>query len=562
MACDPVAWRSSGQEGLPGCRLLVVHRTLCEHFRWSGQRAPIGMGILFQASPGLFVCAHDSSSTSSTPIGWDNSTERMNEHTSSPLADRPASAVKFGTDGWRGVIADDFTYANVRTAVTAIALYVLKHEDASKGVCIGYDTRFGSPQFAHLAAEVLASAGIPVQLADRVTPTPALSYGVRHRGAAGGIMITSSHNPAQWNGVKYKASYGGSGSPGIMKQIEGYLGQPVPVAAQVASITETDFLPQYIAAIEAFADLPLIAASGYRFLIDSMYGAGAGVLRGILERAGVPCVEMRAEHNPLFPGINPEPILPHIAETQRRVVAEQCDAGLITDGDADRIGAVDGVGNVVDAHKIYAVLLRWLLERKGWPGGVTRAFNTTKMLDRIAAKYGRKLFEHGIGFKYVCDLMLSEEILIGGEESGGVGISRHLPERDGILNALLLANVMAQEKQTLAELVASLQAEFGEHQYGRIDMHIDDRLKYSAIARAGGGLQEIAGYRILRTEDMDGIKFYLDNPEAASVQNAAETWLLLRASGTEPLLRVYCESTSQDAVQGILKAAEQFVLQG
>ena len=235
---------------------------------------------------------------------------------------------------------------------------------------------------------------------------------------------------------------------------------------------------------------------------------------------------------------------------------------MVTDGDADRIGAVDGQGNVVDAHKIYAVLLRWLLVRKGWPGGVTRAFNTTRMLDRIAAKYGRRLYEHGIGFKYVCDLMLSEDILIGGEESGGVGITRHLPERDGILNALLLANVMADEKQTLAELVASLQAEFGEHQYGRTDMHINDTLKHSAIARASSGLSHIAGYKVLRTEDMDGIKFYLDNPEAAGVPNAAETWLLLRASGTEPLLRVYCESTSQDAVRRILKAAEQFVLEG
>lgn len=478
------------------------------------------------------------------------------------MASTSTSAVKFGTDGWRGIIADDFTYANVRVAVSAIAHYVLQHEDASKGVCIGYDTRFGSPQFARLAAEVLAEAGIPVQLATGITPTPALSYGVRHRGAAGGVMITSSHNPAQWNGVKYKASYGGSGAPGIMKGIESYLDKPLPKAQTAAPITDADFLPDYIAAIEKFADLPLIAKSGYRFLVDVMYGAGAGVLRGVFTRAGVPFVEMRAEHNPLFPGINPEPILPHIALTQKVVVEEKCDAGLITDGDADRIGAVDEHGNVVDAHKIYAVLLWWLLERKGWPGGVTRAFNTTKMLDRVAAKYGRKLYEHGIGFKYVCDLMLSEDILIGGEESGGVGISRHLPERDGILNSLLLANVMAEEKKTLGELVAMLQAEFGEHQYGRIDMHIDDRLKQSAIQRGSGGLTEIAGYKILHTEDMDGIKFYLENPEAAGLKNAAETWLLLRASGTEPLLRVYCESTSQTAVTRILKAAEQFVLEG
>ena len=394
-------------------------------------------------------------------------------------------SVKFGTDGWRGIIADDFTYDNVRVAARAIAHYVLAQEDAAKGVCIGWDTRFGSQSFARIVAEVLTGAGIPVALAVGITPTPALSFAVRERGAAGGVMITSSHNPAEWNGVKYKASYGGSGKPSIIAAIEGYLDQPLPVAATRARLEEVDFNPTYIAAIAKFVDLPAIKASGYRFLIDPMYGAGRGVIAGIFAQAGVPCVEMRAEINPAFPGINPEPILPHIAETQKRVVADQCDAGLITDGDADRIGAVDEHGNVVDAHKIFAILLQWLLERKGWPGDVTRAFNTTKMLDRIAAKHGRRLHEHGIGFKYVCDLMLTENILIGGEESGGVGMSKHLPERDGLLNSLLLAQVMADEKKTLGELVAALQAEYGEHQYGRIDMHIDETLKQGAIQRAG-----------------------------------------------------------------------------
>ena len=297
-----------------------------------------------------------------------------------------------------------------------------------------------------------------------------------------------------------------------------------------------------------------------------MYGAGAGVLKGIFDRAGIPSVEIRAERNPAFPGINPEPILPHIALAIEQTVQQNCHAGLVTDGDADRIGAVDENGNVVDAHKIYAVLLQWMLSRKDWQGGVTRAFNTTKMLDRIAAQHGRKLYEHGIGFKYVCELMLTEDIMIGGEESGGIGISKHLPERDGILNALLIANVMAEEKKTLGELVAALQAEYGEHHYGRIDMHIDDRLKQSAIRRASSGLQEIAGFRILRTEDLDGFKFFLDIPENTAHQDLlpppAETWLLLRASGTEPLLRVYCESSSPKLVDRILKAAEQFVLQG
>jgi phosphomannomutase len=474
------------------------------------------------------------------------------------------TVVKFGTDGWRGIIADDFTYENVRVAARAIAHYVLKHEEAKHGVCIGYDTRFGSRSFAKVVAEVLATAGIPVQLASEITPTPALSFAVRGRKAAGGVMITSSHNPAEWNGVKYKASYGGSGRPVIMSSIESYLNEPLPDAAKKARISEVNFNPEYITALARFVDLDAIQKSGYKFLIDCMYGCGRGVIASIFTRVEIPFVEIRAELNPLFPGINPEPILPHIKAAQEAVVREKCDAGLITDGDADRIGAVDEHGNVVDAHKILAILAKWLLDRKQWPGDLTRAFNTTKMMDRIAAKYGRPLHEHGIGFKYVVDLMLEREILIGGEESGGVGISRHLPERDGLLNALLLANVMADENKTLGELVAALQEEFGEHQYGRIDMHIDEELKQSAItrARALGVGSEMAGMKVLRVETMDGIKFFLENPACADKENAAETWLLLRASGTEPLLRVYCESCAVESVTQVLEGARQFVLAG
>ncbi len=470
--------------------------------------------------------------------------------------------VKFGTDGWRGIIADDFTYDNVRVAARAIARYVLTQENPERGVCIGYDTRFGSRSFARVVAAVMAEAGVAVALANKVTPTPELSFAVRHRGAVGGVMITSSHNPAEWNGVKYKAGYGGSGRPAIIAKIEEELGRSLPKAAVLAHIEEVDFTPPYLEAIEGFVDLEKIKASGFRFLLDPMYGAGQGYIAGIFERAAIPYVAIRSEVNPAFPGINPEPILPHIALTQRRVVEEHCDAGLVTDGDADRIGAVDEHGNVVDAHKIFAILLQWLLTRKGWPGDVTRAFNTTKMLDRIAARHGRRLHEHGIGFKYVCDLMLEEDILIGGEESGGVGLSRHLPERDGLLNSLLLAQVMADEGKTLGQLVAALQAEYGEHQYGRIDMHITEAQKQSALLRVGSGLREFAGRKILRTESLDGVKFFLEEPICTEKPNAAETWLLLRASGTEPLLRVYCESCSVESVTDILEAARSFVLAG
>lgn len=470
--------------------------------------------------------------------------------------------IKFGTDGWRGLIADDFTFENVRIAAAAIGRYIQTKEDPGRGICVGYDTRFGSRDFASAIAKVIASMGIAVTIADRYTPTPALSYAVLHRGAAGGVMITSSHNPAQWNGVKYKAWYGGSGSPSIMTEIATFLGEPLQSAPQPAAITEADFQTPYVEAISKFADLDLIAKSGLKFAIDCMYGSGRGVLAGILAPLGVDLIEIRGEVNPLFPGINPEPIEPHIRGLQEAVVAHKCQAGLATDGDADRLGAVDENGNFVDPHKIYAILLRWIVERKKWPGDVTRAFNTTSMLDRIAAKHGRKLYEHGIGFKFVADLMLEEDkdILIGGEESGGIGIKKHLPERDGLLNCLLLANVMAEEKQTLGQLVASLQAEYGEHQYGRIDLHIDNAIKDAAITRARGKVDSIAGMKVERVETLDGIKFFLENPEAKGKANAAETWLLLRASGTEPLLRVYSESCSRESVSKVLAAGKEFVM--
>ena len=473
----------------------------------------------------------------------------------------PHPQIKFGTDGWRGVIADDYTFANVRIAAEAIAAYVHAQEDPAKGLCIGYDTRFGSKAFAAACAEVVSATGIHVMLANDITPTPALSFGVRDHGAAGGIMITSSHNPAQWNGVKYKAWYGGSGKPSIIAAIETYLGKPVTRPAKAADIREVDFMPPYLKAIESFADLDLIARSGMKVAIDSMYGAGRTIISDIFTRIGVDHVQIRGNVNPLFPKINPEPIEPHIRALGEAAVEHKCDAGLCTDGDADRIGAVDEHGDFVDPHKIFSVLLSCVLLRKGWPGAVTSAFNTTKMLDRIAAKHGRELIEHGIGFKFVCDYMLEREIVMGGEESGGIGFQRHLPERDGLLNALLLANVMAEEGKTLGQLVADLQAEYGEHQYGRIDLHIPDDVKNAAIARAKAlkpGDKAIAGMPILRVETLDGVKFYLDNPEAKTRPNAAETWILFRASGTEPLMRIYTESTSKEAVSKLLESGRNF----
>ena len=468
-----------------------------------------------------------------------------------------AQEIKFGTDGWRGLIADDFTFDNVRRVAGAIASYVFKNERPQHGVIVGYDARFASPRAAQIVAEVLAEAGIPVKLANDYTPTPAVSYAVKHQGAAGGVMVTSSHNPWNWNGVKFKGNFGGSATPAIMKKIEDELAAAAAPKGTQAKIEEVDLKKEYVKAVCAFADMDLIAKTKFKFAVDAMYGSGRGVLTGIFAERGVHCVAIRQELNPLFPGINPEPIEPHVAMLQETVVREKCDAGLATDVDADRIGAVAEDGSFVDSHKIFCVLLRWLLERKKWPGDVVRAFNTTRMIDRIAAKYGRKLHETSIGFKYVADLMMEREILMGGEESGGIGYSRFLPERDGVLNCLLLANAMAEEGKTLGQLVADLQHEFGPHYYGRRDLHIADEMKQSAIQRARSeSTQSLGKYKVLKKEYMDGVKFFLDAPTNG---NGAEAWALFRASGTEHLLRLYTEASSKELVQELLVTGEQFV---
>lgn len=468
-----------------------------------------------------------------------------------------ADEIKFGTDGWRGVIADDYTFANVRRVAGAIASYILKNENPKRGIVIGYDTRFGSRRFAEATAEVIALAGIPVKLANDYTPTPALSYAVKTLGTAGGVMITSSHNPWSWNGVKFKATYGGSATPGIIKQIEDEVRAGAMPKGSPADIEEVDFKPPYIEAVCRFVDLDKIAKAKFKFAIDCMYGAGRNVVSGIFKQHGIEHLQIRAEVNPLFPGINPEPIEPHVRMLQETVVHEKCHAGLVTDGDADRIGAVAEDGSFVDSHKIYSIILEWLLTHRDWPGDVVRAFNTTRMLDRIAARHNRKLLECGIGFKFICDLMLERQILIGGEESGGIGIQRHLPERDGILNSLLLAQIMADERKSLGQLVEYLQKEYGPHYYARRDLHVPNEIKESAIARAASKeFQTLGRYRILSKENLDGIKLFLDAPTNG---NGAGAWLLLRSSGTEPLMRLYSEASSPELVQELLEEAVAFV---
>jgi phosphomannomutase len=456
--------------------------------------------------------------------------------------------IKFGTDGWRGVIADDFTFANVRKVACAIARYVVRAEKPNAGVLIGYDTRYGSERFARAAAEVVSISGMPVWIAEKACPSPALSLLVRQRGAAGGIMITASHNPYRWNGMKFKASYGSSALPSIVAQVEKELatvlanGVP-PLAPQAANIQTLDILTPYCETIEKLVDWERIRAANFRFVVDPMHGSARGLLHGIMTRHGVHCDEIRGTLDPLFGGVHPEPIEPHVEALRRAVVSGGYHAGLCADGDGDRIGAMDRDGTFITPHQIFSILLWHLSGTRGIPGDVAKTFSSTKMLDKIAAKYGRKIFETPIGFKYICELMLERDILLGGEESGGIGTKLYLPERDATVMALLLIEVMAWHGKSLGELVAQLHAEFGQHHYGRVDLELKPGQKERAIEHfSGTKLARLLDWPIARREDLDGIKLYLGEIG----------WVMLRASGTEPMLRVYSETTNAGTTRRIL----------
>ncbi|MBZ5662202.1 MAG: phosphoglucomutase/phosphomannomutase family protein [Acidobacteriia bacterium] len=446
------------------------------------------------------------------------------------------------------MIADDYTFANVRRVACAIARYVVRAEKPNAGVIVGYDTRFGSERFARAAAEVVSMAGMPVWIAEKACPSPALSLLVRQRGAAGGIMITASHNPYRWNGVKFKASYGSSALPSIVAQVEMELttvlanGVP-PLPTRPDSIQPLDILSPYLETVDKLVDWERIRASKFRFVADPMHGAARGLLRELMTRHGVACDEIRGTHDPLFGGVNPEPIEPHVEALRRAVISGGYHAGLCADGDGDRIGAMDRDGTFITPHQIFSILLWHLAGTRGIPGDVAKTFSSTKMLDKIAAKFGRKVFETPIGFKYICELMLERDILLGGEESGGIGTKLYLPERDATVMALLLVEVMAWHGKSLGELVALLHAEFGEHHYGRVDLDLKPWQKERAIAHfSGAKLTRLLDWPVARREDLDGIKLYLGEIG----------WVMLRASGTEPMLRVYSETASAAATRRIL----------
>jgi phosphomannomutase len=465
------------------------------------------------------------------------------------------TSIKFGTDGWRGIIAEDFTFENARIVAQAIARYVVRCEDARKGVIIGYDHRFASDEIAAAVAEVVSASGTPVFLTDKPCPTPAVSLLVRCRGAAGGLMITASHNPYPWNGIKYKASYGSSALPSIVAQIEQDLDivqrtNVPPLPPQKNLIQSLEPREPYLDTLEKLVDWKRLRDSGFRFVSDPMHGSAAGLLPKLFRRNGITCDEIRGTRDPRFGGVHPEPIEPHIEALRQAVLAGKFDVGLCADGDGDRIGAIDRDGSFINPHQIFALLVWHLAGTRNLPGDIAKTFSVTKLIDKLASKFGRKLHEVPIGFKYICELMLEQNILIGGEESGGIGTNLYIPERDATVSALLLAELMAWHGKSLGELLGVLTAEFGEYHYGRVDLDLKPGQKEKAIAYfSDAKLTLILDMPVVGRENMDGIKLYLSDGG----------WVMVRASGTENLLRVYSETSRPETTRRVLNAVTQMV---
>lgn len=473
--------------------------------------------------------------------------------------------IRFGTDGWRSVIADGFTFANVARVAQAIADWLAgEGYQRSNGIIVGYDTRFLSPQFAAVAAGVLAANGWKTLVVDRPSPTPAVSWAIRRHGLAGGIMITASHNPPEYNGLKLKASFGGPALPVMTAAVEALLMENqrqgrVPrhldpgEARRRGLWVNFDPMPDYLRQLEQYVDLAGIGRAGFKVVLDSMHGAGYGYLSRILVPAGVDVIEIRKEPRPDFAGIPPEPIARNLRPARAAVIAEAADAAICVDGDADRIAAVDTDGQVVDAHRVFALLLRHLYETRGKAGSVVKTFAGSRMIQLLAQLYGLPYYETPVGFKHVVELALREPVLIGGEESGGIGVGDHMPERDGMLCGLLLLEMMAARNQPLRDLVADLLQFVGPHYFDRVDLALSPQAQAGLMQRlAADPPQAIAGMPVEDVDQTDGVKLLL----------GSHGWILFRASGTEPVVRIYAEADHPQKVADLVAAGTSLARAG
>ena len=472
--------------------------------------------------------------------------------------------IKFGTDGWRAVISDTFTFANLRLVAQAIADYVL--EEAPVGntgqpeVVVGFDTRFLSDRYAAEVARVLAGNSIVAHLTRADAPTPAVSYAVVHKKAAAGVMITASHNPPRYNGLKLKAAFGGAALPEQSKRVEAHLirNQEVgrePKAMDYQAALDKGLIRRfnpdwaYYEHLSHMVDLDVISTRELRVVTDAMYGSGRKCIPDMLSRTRCRVYEIRGEMNPGFGGIHPEPMAYYLKALGAAISAHHADLGLATDGDGDRLGAMDAHRNFVDPHHIFALALRYLVEERGWSGTVVKTVSTTSMIDRLAARYNLPLVETPVGFNHIADRMLNDDVLIGGEESGGISIKGHIPEGDGVLMGLLLLEVVAAADAPLHELVADIQADVGPTHYTRSDIPLRRPVaKAKMVARLTADVPgSLGGQEVVEVKTLDGVKYLL----------ADDSWLLIRPSGTEPVLRVYAEAREPGMVEALLAYGER-----
>jgi alpha-D-glucose phosphate-specific phosphoglucomutase len=469
-----------------------------------------------------------------------------------------ANPIKFGTDGWRAVIAEDFTFENVRYCAQGVADYLVKAKLASRGIVIGYDTRFASEDFAAAAAEVIAGNNIKVYLTPQATPTPVISYGVLAKKAAGAIIITASHNPGEWNGFKFKDENGWSASDEITSKIVDFIARsytagkvsrlPFAEAKQKGLVVMTDLTPEYFEQIARLVDIESLRRSNLSVIIDPMYGAGAGYLKKILSGGALQVMEIHGERNPIFPHLHPEPILPHLNELVEAVKKNKANVGLATDGDADRMGIVAENGDFLTQLQVFALLCLYLLEVRGERGAIIKTLTTTSMADRLGELFDVPVHETAVGFKYIAPLMRSENAIIGGEESGGYGFRGHVLERDGILANLYFLDFMVKTGKNPSELLEYLYSKVGPHHYHRVDIKFPEAERKAIIGRVRDNPpQTIDGVKVVKLDTTDGYRFIL----------ADNTWLLIRFSGTEPLLRIYAETDSPERSLRLLEIGKK-----
>ncbi|MFC1954281.1 phosphoglucomutase/phosphomannomutase family protein [Chloroflexota bacterium] len=461
--------------------------------------------------------------------------------------------MKFGTDGWRGIIAGDFTFDNVRICAQAVADYLKQSELAARGLVIGYDTRFASEDFAAAAAEVIAANGIKVYLCPEATPTPVISFGTMTMKTGGAIIITASHNAGIWNGFKFKTKDGAGAPDEVTTEIEknitdifssGQVKQmPLAEALEKGLVEYYDLAPMYIQQVAKLVDLDNLRRTKLTVMVDSMYGAGAGYIKTLLHGGSIEVLEINGERNPLFPGIRPEPIGPNLAKLSTMVQEQKADVGLATDGDADRLGIMDEEGKFVTTLQVMASLCLYLLEVRGERGTIVKSINSSSMLNRLAEIFNVPVRETSVGFKYVAPIMLTENVLIGVEESGGYGFHGHAPERDGILAALYFLDLMTKTGKTPSQLIDYLYSKVGPHHFSRVDVEFPEPQRQSIIDRVKlNPPKDIDGVEVIKFDTSDGYRFIM----------ADTTWLLIRFSGTEPLLRIYAESDSPERVKKLI----------